>query len=451
LEAQAAQLAGDREKARTAFQAMTRERDTTILGLRGLYVEAQRAGDADAARAAASEAVAVAPSAAWANEALLMDRFAARDWQGARVALERAERLRVLDKSTSKRHRAVLLTAEALDILGAQPTEALKKAQEAAGLAPDLVPAVALAGRLLGEKGELRKATKLIETAWRAGPHPDLADAYVHVRPGDSTHDRLQRAEMLAKLAPRDPESALTIAQAALAARDTARARAALEPVLAARPTIRACTLMAEIEDQDGHPGLAKGWLARLPRVARDKAWVADGHVSRFWSPVSPVTGRLDAFVWTDPPQDAVAAIGPPDEDLTALPAVIDDSPLLPPAIEPSQGEAREAVAEAMNDSSQVSTSGVAHTTSQDQTPVDVRLESKAEAGTSAPSSQSAAPSAVTLPVQGKEEPPLSRAANAGHAAGQPVPVVFPIPHAPDDPGPDANGTAPRRWRVFGG
>ena len=42
------------------------------------------------------------------------------------------------------------------------------------------------------------------------------------------------------------------------------------------------------------------GWRARSTR-RRDPAWTADGFVSDRWLPVSPVTGKLDAFEWKDP------------------------------------------------------------------------------------------------------------------------------------------------------
>ncbi len=32
-----------------------------------------------------------------------------------------------------------------------------------------------------------------------------------------------------------------------------------------------------------------------------DPVWTADGYVSDRWRPVSPVTGRLDAFQWLTP------------------------------------------------------------------------------------------------------------------------------------------------------
>ena len=45
LNAQTAQLAGDKQAAEQAFTEMTRRTDTKLLGLRGLFVEAQRRDD----------------------------------------------------------------------------------------------------------------------------------------------------------------------------------------------------------------------------------------------------------------------------------------------------------------------------------------------------------------------------------------------------------------------
>ena len=69
------------------------------------------------------------------------------------------------------------------------------------------MPAAALAGSLLGEAGELRKAARIVEAAWKDNPHPDLAEAYAHLRPGDSARDRLARIETLAEMAPGNVEA----------------------------------------------------------------------------------------------------------------------------------------------------------------------------------------------------------------------------------------------------
>ena len=130
-----------------------------------------------------------------------------------------------------------------------------------------------------------------------------------------STADRLARARTLARTAPNDPESLLTVGRAALEAHEREVARAAVAPLIASdsphgRPTRRVCLLMADIEDSEGHLGAVREWLARAARAPRDKAWVADGVISDRWSPVSP-SGTLDAFVWRTPDERLAPYVEP--------------------------------------------------------------------------------------------------------------------------------------------
>jgi HemY protein len=63
--------------------------------------------------------------------------------------------------------------------------------------------------------------------------------------------------------------------------------------------------LMARIEaTEHGDTGLAREWMARAIHAAHDPVWTADGVVAETWMPVSPVTGRLDAFQWRVPVAD---------------------------------------------------------------------------------------------------------------------------------------------------
>jgi uncharacterized membrane-anchored protein len=72
----------------------------------------------------------------------------------------------------------------------------------------------ALSGSFSSVRSERRKARRIIETAWRSQPHPDLADIYAHVRPSDSARERLARVEALARQAPGHIEAALAVARA---------------------------------------------------------------------------------------------------------------------------------------------------------------------------------------------------------------------------------------------
>ncbi len=298
LSAQAAQLAGDREAADSAFRAMAGRADTKALGLHGLHVEARRRGDHASAHAFAEEAARENPSLGWAGKAVLEFRCVTGDWAGALALLEGSKR--ALDKETYRRQRAVMLTARALATEDTDRDNAKAFALEANKLAPTLVPAATLAGRMLAEGGDLRKASRIVNKAWLAHPHPDLAQVLSDLRFGDAARDRLKRIEALAKKVPGHIEGALALARAALDAREFGKARAALASFLAA-PTRRVALLMAELERiEHNDEGRAREWIARALNAAPDPAWTADGHVSDRWLPVSP-SGKLDAFEWRVP------------------------------------------------------------------------------------------------------------------------------------------------------
>jgi HemY protein len=219
----------------------------------------------------------------------------------------------LIGKPAYRRQRGVLLTARALELETIDRDLSRETVMEAVKLAPTLVPAAVLAAKYQSEAHQTRRAMRIVEAAWLAHPHPDLADAYAHVKLGDSARQRLVRVETLAAKAPGHLESALAVARAAIDAAEFARARDALAPFVAA-PTQRVAMLMAEIErTEHGDSGKARAWTLRAVRALHDPVWTADGYVSDRWRPVSPVSGRLDAFQWQRPlsalPSDKNAAI----------------------------------------------------------------------------------------------------------------------------------------------
>jgi len=328
LAAQSAQMAGDRASAEQAFRAMSLRDDTKLLGLRGLYIEAQRRNDSNTARLVAVEAAKVQPSLTWAGQAALDDHCAAADWAGALMALDAMKG--GYDKADYRRKRAVLLTARALALNEIDRDESRAAVLEAVKLAPDLVPAAALAGRRLAENGEARKAGKILTAAWQANPHPDIAEAFANLRFGDSARARLTRMQTLAEKVPGQREGAIAVAQAALAAQDFAAARAALAAHLSA-PTQRVATLMAQIEQAEhGDEGRVREWMSRAVRASGDPVWTADGVVSDRWLPVSP-NGRLDGYQWRVP----LAEIGASRPAIEFTPAPEPEAKIVPVAQEP--------------------------------------------------------------------------------------------------------------------
>src|SRR5215470_7462675 len=430
LSAQTAQLAGEGEAATATFRQMAGRDDTKVLGLHGLFIEAQRRNDPAAALLYAEEAAKHATVPNWAGQAVLQFRCVAGDWSGALERLERNHKSGLVDKDTYRRQRAVLLTAQALPLEDSDRDRGKALVLEAVKLAPTFVPAATLAGRMLGEAGELRKAARIIEAAWVWNPHPDLADAAAHLRPGDSARERLSRIEALAAKsapgqdAPAKAEAALAVARSAIDAQEFAKARETLAPLLAA-PTRRVAALMAELEMRQGDEGRAREWMARALTAQRDPAWTADGFVSDRWLPVSPVTGRLDAFEWRDPLAGDQAGTLIEAEQRAVLEAPQEVRAAEPPP-KPSDAEVREATDVIVP--SEAGEQRTSHPANGGKEP---------EPSTPPPQEPRAAPASDVQPrdAQPRDQLPSRRA-----AAVTPVPLapaVIPLVHAPDDPGPE--------------
>ncbi len=308
LDAQASILEGHHAEAREKLEAMLEDPELRIFGLRGLYMEAKRLGDRDAAKHYAEKAAELAPQLRWAGTAALELKTAAGDWDGALRLLEGQKKAKQLEPEEIKRKRAVLLTALAQENIEKDPSKAKSAAMEAHRLAPEFAPAAIAAAQALIRLNELRRGAHVLEATWRKAPHPEIAIAYVNARPGDSSLDRYKRAQRLEKLKPNNVDSSMIVALMAMEAGEFSDARKAIAAVLRNEPREGAFMLMADIEDAEtGDQGKVREWLARAVRAPRDPAWTADGYVAEEWAPVSPISGRLDAFEWKVP----VERLGP--------------------------------------------------------------------------------------------------------------------------------------------
>lgn len=310
LDVQTTLLEGDHAGARGKLEDMLGDPETQLLALRGLYLEAGRVGEPDAARQYAEKAFELNPALGWAGDAALQAKAIGNDWDGALALLDRQRAPRGAAKDGSARKRAVLLTAKAMDLADRDATAARNLANDALRLAPDLVPATVTAAEAMYRLGDLRRAATMLEKAWKAEPHPDIARTYVNARMGDSTHDRLKRARRLLSLKPGNADALMAVATAALAAGEFKAAREALEAVTKSSPRASAWLLLADVEEAEtGDQGRVRAFLGQALRAPRDPAWTADGYVSQRWLPVSPVTGAIDAFVWKVPVEQIAQTI----------------------------------------------------------------------------------------------------------------------------------------------
>lgn len=344
LAAQTAQLGGDEDAARRYFTAMLERPETSFLGLRGLLMQAMKAGDRVEALSLARRAYDERPNTPWAVVTLLYLHLDAGDWKHAQPLLQHAAKIKVLGDPIVRRRRAVIAAERARH---EPPPAGLDAAREAVKLAPDLVPARAMLARLSAQTGRLKDARRTIEQGWVTNPHPELAEAFAAIVPQEDPLERYRRFERLNELAPRHRESLLALGECALGAELWSEARKNLEYVAAAeseRPSGRLARLMARLEEgPGGDSAAARRWLMAASNADPDPGWQCRrcGTLANGWRANCAHCHAFDSLLWQAPHRQAALPHIAGPAAAAALPAPSIAAPAHPaPGTAPAGGSA---------------------------------------------------------------------------------------------------------------
>jgi HemY protein len=305
LGAQAAQLDGDERAARLKFQQMLGHPETEFLGLRGLLAQAMKDGDTEGALQLARRAYLKRPNTPWVLTTLFDLQTRAGRWTEALSTVDDMARYKLIDRATARRRRAVLFHQSAADKRAeGQPYEALKLAQKAHKLAPEMAPIAIQASELAEQVDKPKAARKVLETAWKARPHPALARAHLALSSSQPPIERFKQIERLHDMQPGALESELALAEQAIVAKQWQAARASLERAQKLGPTASVYRLLAELEQAEGNGEKARLWLARAVDAPPDPAWLCEttSEARADWSPFGP-DGRFDSLRWGSPPK----------------------------------------------------------------------------------------------------------------------------------------------------
>lgn len=284
LSAQAAQLSGDAVAANNSFSAMLEAPETEFLGLKGLYLQAIKAGEDEKAMQYAERAFRLRPNAQWAFESVFELGLRRGAWRETRDTLTQARRNNIVPADKADRASAVLLTADAYAAaLTSEPKLALSETETALKLAPGFAPAALLAARLYADDGKKNKAAKVIEHAFAADAHPALVKFYDTLYKDESVQKRADRLRSLAQKNQTTHEAALLEARAYNLEEEWQKAAETLEPVVAGAPGPATFSLMAAAAAGLHGEEAARPWLERAANAPRDPRPGAEGefHITR--------------------------------------------------------------------------------------------------------------------------------------------------------------------------
>lgn len=341
LVAQAAEMAGDRKKAEETYKKLVTDDATRFVGVRGIMKQKLQDGDTETALKLGEKAFALKPKHEETQDVLLGLQAKANDWSGARKTLNAKLKYGSMPRDVHRRRDAVLAMSEAMSASSDESSpEVQAKAIEANKLSPDLVPAAAMAAKSHVLQGRPKLAVRLLQKAWEANPHPDLAAAFAAIAPDETPAERVRRFTVLTRIKPDHPETKMLQAELHVANEDFPEARRALGKLAETDPTARSVTLMAAIEKGEGaSDAIVKGWLAKALTVSRGPQWVCEvcQHIHAEWVAFCDNCGGFDTLVWKTPPDSE-----------TALPGGAQMLPLIVGAIEDQTSSAPDAeIAEA--------------------------------------------------------------------------------------------------------
>ncbi|MDE2238649.1 MAG: hypothetical protein KGJ73_01815 [Rhodospirillales bacterium] len=266
LSAEAAQLAGEGEQARQAFERLTHSKEMKFLGHQGLLRQSLRAGQDEEAARQAEAAEAAYPGSAWTR--------------GQRLALAVRERnyTAALHLTQMPKERAALAVAAAEN--AETPKLALDFAKQAVKADPTCPMAIAAMAKALRGVGKERAARNALLAGWKRAPHPLLAAAWP--APDATPLERAQAAALLAKENPGHVESELLLGETALAAQLTGEARRHAEAALkAGNSDGRAEAILARLDGR-AIPAITPAWRCSSCQTQQE-----------YWSCTCPACGKL--------------------------------------------------------------------------------------------------------------------------------------------------------------
>lgn len=305
LSAQAAQLEGEDDLAKAYFEAMLEGPETEFLGIRGLLVQANKAGDTEAALSLAERAFALRPHTPWVLTTLLELQSHAGRWSDALTTLRVALRQKAMEAEPGKIREAGLLLHQARQARDSgDGREAAKLAERATSAAPAFIPAIIFATGQALALGRRSQAERLIAGAWASTPHPALAQYFNQIHSADDALARAKHFEKLAARNPSHPESHLLLASGALDAKLWGTARSHLEAALKVRPSAGIYRRLAHLEEAEhDDTEAAHRWLLAASEAEPDPLWVCDecGVPAADWSLACTACGALDRMTWRQP------------------------------------------------------------------------------------------------------------------------------------------------------
>lgn len=304
LLAQSAELVKNTEEAKAQYETMLKKPETELAALHGLIKIAKASGDDAKALQMTIRAFELKPSVAWVSKELFNLQVKAGLMNDALKTLETYKKENKLNEHRYIRLKTTILTALHDKAMKAGKAEKAEKYIREANSADNMfVPSAVRLAKIENKAGKTKKAVSPLVKVWKEKPHPEIAETFLGLWEDENEFLLVQRAEQLAMVNSKQPESHLMVAKMALKARLWGQVRKELDLFLANRETTKEVAYMNAEFEEKGNQDIPKAisWFKEVENCEPNATWQCNECNTKHnkWSAVCPSCKAIASFKWS--------------------------------------------------------------------------------------------------------------------------------------------------------
>ena len=307
LQAHAAKLQGNDQQAHNAFELLTKNADTSVLGVQGLLQKRVLNGDLRGALELARAQAKQYPKNIHLVRPVYDLERRNRLWNDALISLQQLQKYNVINKAEAMLDRAVLwIILGDMAAAAGQDDQALKCYAKAYHADPKFAPSVTRLSRLHNKKGQRFRAVNIAKRAIEKQFHPSFVNLWVDLKPAQTDPAKdLKWMTWLIDHAPESSDAYCALARIAIDLSLWGEAKSALMKAEKIEPTKNVYRLWVLLEEKNNAPAATiRQWLDRLEQAPLASSWVCQKTFKSFddYVPLVEPENLFNSLLWGKAP-----------------------------------------------------------------------------------------------------------------------------------------------------
>ena len=281
------------------YEAMIKNPDMNLLGLRGLMEQNLRAQDYHHAFIYGEKLFHLNPRIDKLYETLVNIIGKTNNWQKLIYLSDQSFKYKIINKKINAENKSIAFFEIAKIKNKSSRQESINLMEKALKLKENFAPFMGFYIQLLIEDNSLKKAKKILKKAWTAFPHPDLKKQ-IKVLAKALKVPYYEMVEYVSSNTQDHYETRVLLSESYIQEQNWDKARQQIKSLLEHKPPKEICLLMAKIEEgASGDPQKINAWISRSNLGKLSKIWIC--HISGIsqtqWTSVSK-GGYFNTLDW---------------------------------------------------------------------------------------------------------------------------------------------------------